>query len=172
MLYLLRVFFDDSREDGSVLILAGFAANAEQWRHFSGRWKQALTMNNPRWSSFKMSRVDISDPAQLERAECHYRIIEEFIPGAFCVAVSIPVLAKVMNEFRIEPKFRNPYYLAWLITVSLFRNFHLYGGWKQPIDLFFDQQGEAKMVLQAWDVIAEQNADMKPFQIAPMLWNH
>lgn len=165
---MLQAFFDDSREDGCVLILAGFAATSQQWMQFCNRWEQALTMSNPRWRTFKMSRVELGDPSQLERSEYHYRIIEEFIPGAFCIAIPLPALAKVTEEFRIEPKFRNPYYLAWLVTISLFRNFHLRNGWTQPINIFFDQQGEAKMVLEAWNIMAKQNADMKAFQTAPI----
>jgi hypothetical protein len=165
---MLRGFFDDSREAGSVYILAGFVASVEQWIGFSDRWEQALTMASPRWNAFKMKRVNINDPAQLERAEYHYRIVEEFLPAAFCVAIPIPALTKVMEEYRIEPKFRNPYYLVWLATISLFRNNYLYSGWTQPIDLIFDNQSESKMVLQAWDVLVEQNDDIKPFQNAPM----
>jgi hypothetical protein len=164
---MLRGFFDDSREDGCVLILAGYVASVEQWLSFSERWDQALTMNSPRWPAFKMRKVDLNDPFQLERAEYHYRIIEEFLPGGLCVAIPIPIFAKVVEEYNLEPKFRNPYYLAWNLVVSTFRNFHVSNGWKQTIDVYFDKQGESKMVLQAWDIISQKEG-MGPFNNAPM----
>lgn len=165
---MLRAFFDDSKENGGVLILAGYVASVQQWMSLSDRWEQALTMRSPKWSAFKMRNVDLSNPIHVERAEYHYRIIEEFAQMGMCIAVPIPALSKVIDEFHIEPKYKNPYYLAWLITVSQFRNYHLYNGWTQPLDIYFDAQAESKMVLRAWEVMEEQNADMKPFKNVPM----
>lgn len=166
---MLRAFFDDSRQDGHVLILAGFVANVGQWLGFSDRWQQALTMTQPHWPAFKMSQVNLSDPVQLERAEYHYRIIEEFIPSAVCVAIPLQPLEKVMEEFRIELKFRNPYYMAWLTTLSIFRNFHVAHGWSQQIDVFFDRQNnEEKLVAEAWHIMVEDLGETAPFKNAPM----
>ena len=67
-----------------------------------------------------------------------------------CVAIPLKPLAKVMEEFHIEQKFRNPYYLAWLTTLSVFRNFHVYNGWKQSVDVLFDRQNnEERLVTEA-----------------------
>ncbi len=164
---MLRAFFDDSRERGVVLILAGFIATVEQWHGFSERWEQSLTMMSPRWKAFKMSRVDLEDTAQLERVEYHYRIIEEFTEGAFCVAMPMQPLINVFDEYVVEAKFRNPYYLAWHLVMSTFANFHRYNGWNKTLDVYFDKQTESKMVLQAWEIISEKEG-LGPFNNPPM----
>jgi len=164
---MLIGYIDDSKADDKVLILAGYIANDQQWTGFSYRWAEALTMKPP-CPLFKMRQIDLSVPSQMKRAQYHYRIIEEFIPFGFCVAIPIPPLAKVTEELRIAPKFRNPYYLAWLVTISFFRNSYLYSGWTQPIDLVFDVQAESKLVLEAWKIMTEQNENMEPFKNPPI----
>jgi hypothetical protein len=166
---VLQAYFDDSKQDGNVLILAGHIATVEQWMAFADRWKQALTMSKPKWNVFKMSSVCLKDPVQLERAEYHCRIIEEFVQGAFCIAIPIKPLAKVIAEYRIHPQYSNPYYLAWLLVVSNFRNFRDYGGWTETIDVYFDKQSEERFVQRAWETLADRyGGDIGPFRNAPM----
>ena len=169
LLFVLQAYFDDSKQDGQVIILAGYIASVEQWMAFSDRWKQALTMGSPRWNAFKMSRVNLNDPAQLERTEYHCRIVEEFAQGAFCNAIPVAPLKKVIQEFGIDPKYSNPYYLAWLLTVSNFRNFRDYGSWTETVDVYFDKQSEERFVQRAWEIMSDRyNGDVGPFRNAPM----
>jgi len=170
-LCVLQAYIDDSGEAGKVLILAGYLATVEQWLRFSERWQQALDMSPP-WLVFKMRAIDMKIPEQRERAEYHYRIIEEFLPGGFCVAIPIKPLKLVCEELNIGLRWRRPYYMAWIAVISVFRKFYTKGGWKQSLDLIFDEQIESKIVLEAYDILTmKQNGDMAPFKNRPIFRN-
>ncbi len=159
---MLSAYFDDSREDGSVFVLAGYLGNFQQWKKFSRRWEQALTMRRPQWDEFKMKRVDLNDPDQFLRAQYHYRIIEEFLPDGFCLAIPTGAFQKVMEELNVEEKFRNPYLLAWLTLISFFRNLKVHYGWKNSFDIYFDNQTEEKTVMQMWYEVTEKSPGESP----------
>lgn len=165
---MLSGYFDDSREDGSVFILAGYLANDQKWMDFTTRWDQALTMNRPKWDEFKMKEVNLNNPDEVLRAKYHYRVIEEFLPDGFCLAIPTKPYRKVMDELNVEEKFRNPYFLAWLTLISFFRNLKVYYGWKNSLDIYFDNQTEEKTVMQMWYELSEKYPGESPFKNAPM----
>src|SRR5260370_41893296 len=43
LLALISGYFDDSRKDGEILVLAGYVGYVNQWEHFERLWNVALT---------------------------------------------------------------------------------------------------------------------------------
>jgi hypothetical protein len=165
---MLQAYIDDSTQSGSVMVLAGYMATADQWRAFSERWRQALEMK-PRISVFKMRDIQMKDKVDSERAELHYRIIEEHIGSGFCVAIPLNAFATVSEELHLEKKFRKPFYMAWILLISALRMLHTNYGWQQAVSLTFDEQLGQDTVLEAWDILrTKYNGDTFPIIETPI----
>jgi hypothetical protein len=165
---MLQAFIDDSTSSGEVLILAGYIANVEQWLGFTSRWQQALTLP-PEQKIFKMRDLDMKNPVHVEKVLYHYRIIEEYIPLGFCVAMPHKPLAKVCQELNVKKEFRAPFYMGWILLISALRKLHTDAGWNGAVELIFDEQKEKRMILHAWDIIVEKmNGDTLPIKNTPM----
>lgn len=166
---VLQAFVDDSTEDGKVTILAGYMAEAQDWIKFSKEWKQLLSIR-PEWPRFKMSEVATKRGDETsERAMFHYRAIENYAELGFCVAVPHAPLAKVNREFGLERKWDNPYYMAYIVLISVMRHYIMLSRPTESVKLTFDTQlGEYRTVLDAWDLMVARNGgDIRPFISPP-----
>jgi len=164
----LQAYIDDSVESGTVLILAGYLANVKQWDEFSERWQRLLDMK-PSTHSFKMRRVNLKNPVEREKAEFHYRAIEQYVPFGFCVALPIQPYLRICEELHIRKRYRRPFYMAWMLLLSVFRAFYTEAKWTQSLDLIFDENGFVADLESAWDLLARnQKEDMAPFKNRPL----
>lgn len=166
---VLQAFIGDSKEDGEVTVLAGYMAEAQGWVRFSGEWKQLLSIR-PEWPRFKMSEVMWKGGDEtLERAMFHYKAIERYVEVGFCVAVPHTPLSKVIREFGLGEKWNNPYYMAYIVLVSVMRRHMLLNRPNEPVELIFDTQlGEYRTVQDAWGAMVDRNrGDIRPFTGPP-----
>ena len=168
-LMALQAFIDDSKEEGKVTVLAGYMSDAQKWIDFSRDWNRLLTIR-PEWSRFKMSEVMTGGGTEsLERAMFHYRAIEDHVELGFCVAVPHASLSKVVREFNMAEKWENPYYMAYIVLISVIRHYTLARRPGEAVKITFDTQlGEYRTVLDAWDLMVERNGgDIRPFSSHP-----
>jgi hypothetical protein len=86
----LQAYFDDSKEAGRVVVLAGLIAPAEQWAAFSDEWKGMLTLRR-NWLYFKMSEWVYSEDEEVwEKIKFPYRIIERRTSVRYVVLLILP----------------------------------------------------------------------------------
>lgn len=166
---VLQLFIDDSVEVGNVTVLAGYMADSEKWGDFSRDWSQLLTIR-PQWSSFKMSNIMTNGGDEThERAMFHYRCIEDHLETGFCVAVPHEPLARLVAEFRLADKWKNPYFMAYIVLISVIRHYMVNNRPGEVVEITFDTQlGEYRTVLDSWNLMVERNAgDIRPFSGPP-----
>ena len=165
-LCMMQAYVDDSWEGGTALIVAGYIASVPQWLRFTQLWGAALD-TEPKMNVFKMNKL--RQTACRDRVESFSRIIEQTISGGFCVGIPIVPLQKVCKDLELPPIYKRPYYLAWILTLSVFRKFHTDTGWEHDLEVIFDRQREEKFVTEAWDKLREkQNGDTAPIKCAPV----
>jgi len=165
-LCMMQAYIDDSTESNSVLVLAGYLASVPQWLALTEAWQQELDVH-PKIKSFKMNKL--KNPAYRPRVERFYRIIEKSVSGGFYIAIPIAPLKLVCADYKIASRYRSPYYMAWILLISVFRKFYTEAQWNPPLDLIFDKQKEESFVTQAWHALKEkQKGDMSPFKDTPI----
>lgn len=161
----MQAYIDDSTEAGSVLVLAGYIATVPQWVTFTEMWQRALN-GFPGTGPFKMNKL--KQKHHRPRVELHYSIIEQTVSGGVCIAVPIDSFKKVCAEFSVGPRYSNPYYMAWILTISVFRQFYTEANWTSSVEITFDIQKEENFVTEAWHLLKEkQNGDTDPIKKAP-----
>ncbi len=163
-LCMMQAYIDDSTESRAVLVLAGYIASDPQWLAFAEKWQNAL--HEERLKVFKMNKL--KQPHHYPRVERFYRIIESTVSGGFYIAVPISALSTVCAEFNIAPRYRSPYYMAWILLISVFRKLYTETKWNPPLDLIFDNQKEEKFILKAWHILKDkQKGDIAPLKNTP-----
>ncbi len=162
----MQAYVDDSTGSGAVMVLAGYVATVPQWLDLTQRWERALAMEPP-LRVFKMNKL--KQEHNRERVEYFYRIIEETVAAGFYIAIPIEAHAKVCAEFRVAARYRSPYYMAWILLISVFRKLHTHTAGHPPLDLIFDNQKEEQFVTKAWHILkARQKGDVAPFRSTPV----
>lgn len=143
---MLKVFIDDSKTDGKVLVLAGFISTLGRWIRFCEEWQRQLR-RPPQWLSFKARDLWKLDPDGSQVA-AYYEIIKRHVISDVCVSVDIPTLLKVVNETNAPGIYRNPYYTAFHAMIAGCvkgcRSIGLMG----PLEFIFDDQTKKKSSIE------------------------
>ena len=166
---VLQAFIDDSRQEGKVLVLAGYVSTAKQWALFSNEWQSQLNML-PQWKRFKMKEAHYAGSSSIEnfeRIKHHYRIIKEHVLLEVCVATPIEILEKYNQQYDVPQFRRNPYFITWQTLISLYVRFASARGIKEPVEFYFDNQSEKKHIVNAWD----RSYDLAPRRFQRLIKN-
>jgi len=151
---MLQAYFDASGTgDREAHVIAGYIATADTWAEFSKEWKSRL--GEAGLQRFKMNEL----AGRMEVAAFFYRAIEQFdILAAISCVVRVDHLATVVNEIewpdpRWAQKLRNPYHFAFRVIVEGVARDQIKLGLDEPITFIFDNQNEAKVLTEAWDLL-------------------
>lgn len=144
---VLQAYIDDSHKDG-VLVMAGYIADAASWARFSIEWQNRL--NEAGLVEFKMSERVHSAP---EINAYFYRVIEDHIHAAICIAVPIEPLERAVKKLKMPLEFANPYIFASKGIINFCAQHQEEAGITDPIDFIFDEQNNISSgVIAAWEL--------------------
>jgi hypothetical protein len=105
-LLVLIAYVDDSQEDHArkadpIFVLAGYIAPEEQWELFADEWEARLPLVRPS-TSFKMSEVAARWGVHDERIMFFYRVIEQYVSGAFSCIVPVRDVQAAFAKFPLR----------------------------------------------------------------------
>jgi hypothetical protein len=161
---MLQAYVDDSNMgQGTVSVLGGWVARAEQWAKFSDDWQSILDMK-PAVPYFKWSHArglggefkGISEPMRDEKIRLLAATIAEH--KLLGVASAMPnALYQEAFRLNIDPVIRYPYFISFYGLVVQLAEYLASQGIKEKIDFIFDiQPGQMQPVLAAWERLTEQ----------------
>lgn len=149
-LAMLTAFFDDSgtHRKGPFCVLAGYIANADQWKAFSDEWDTELR-SEPKLAHLKMSQANVKDgpfrgwdTLAIERKVTRLaEIINRHAIGGIAVIVSNEAYRKIAEGY-LPSTMDHPYWLCYSKIVM--ETLEVYGreGNGEKINFVFDTQGE------------------------------
>jgi hypothetical protein len=154
---MLQCFVDESYGE-AVLVLAGFVADVDTWKAFSGEWQECLDMRPP-MERLHMEEVfgDSWGDETKERVARFHRILDHHAVGG--VTASLP-LRPYEKLFGTSEHWSNPY--VYLL-------FHFIRGYRQHCDkigldrkvkfIFDRQKGAAPRIAEAWEFFEQRGND-------------
>jgi hypothetical protein len=152
LLLVFQAYIDDSFESGDALILAGFVASAEKWAAFSDEWQEIVDMRMPYpIKSYHAAKHGNSDEER-EREMFFYRVIERHVMGGINFCVSTFAINHACDLYGADAYHRNPYNFAFAGFVSMIDSALGVLGIAEPIDLIFDERGEAGHVIEGLEM--------------------
>jgi hypothetical protein len=143
--------------DPRLFVLAGGIATVEQWAAFSAEWQERLNMR-PLLECFKQSEM-VQSPERLERSGWFERVLRDHVTALISCAIRTDELVKVVREIKWPvkvvnaDKLENPYYFAFHAIMNKLAQHQVQLGISGPVDFIFDEEGEKKNTLEAWDRI-------------------
>lgn len=162
---VFRAFVDESYENGSWFVLAGFIASAETWAAFAADWEEVL----PRFGLYDEVRQQhyfhmnemAESPERMSRVPVFARIINRHLPLMISFQFYMPDVAKAQARLEVPgrrlehfPPMSEIYRLGWNQMLAGF------AGNRQVIDdvvpvresvqFIFDRHSDARKFLTAW----------------------
>ena len=182
LLMVWQAYIDESEKDG-LLVLAGYIAPASAWAQFSIEWQPLLRrfgiLDKTNTYSFHMTEMAFNAD-RIENAQVFYRVIERYVSGLVSVALRIDDLNRAINRvlligpdgmaYRVPevPLLTRPYVMAFRQLLGLVGMFPRLGGVaeriipvNQKIDFIFDDRGEKRAILEAWDIFSVMQPDVR-----------
>jgi hypothetical protein len=175
----LQAYIDDSY-DGDLFVLAGHVAPAESWSQFKRNWEFLLptgTLNKYNRYHFKMVEMAQSEE-RMARFIPFYRVIEFFVPLSVSISLRpadleiasgrlwVPGVGNPI-EYEGFRHLKNKYIVAFFTLMDAFHRdrakFKQQIPEESPVDFFFDEQAEKKLILSGWDTFlaADRRAESR-----------
>jgi Protein of unknown function (DUF3800) len=170
---VLQAFIDDSYDE-DFYVLGGHLATAENWVRFSKEWEEYLdlaTLDKNGKRRFKMKEMmSLSDG--LWRIKAFYKIIAKYVDLSISIAIrrsdidAAKRLVWAANISNFSWDHAEQYGDYWIRNIFALAELHLlhsfqlirndgsqqqYNIGMEPIDFYFDAQGEKAIILKAWD---------------------
>jgi hypothetical protein len=151
VMIFLQGAFDDSGSDPTspIFVLAGFVANAGQWRRFAKAWQTKLAAD-PAIEYFKMSEamdgrgqfVGWPEPLRGQKILDLGEIIKDHIELRVDCAIERSDFDELIAGVVKEKEFDSPYFLLFYQLVMTLNTFHRrLGRTDVDVDYIFDDQG-------------------------------
>lgn len=175
---VLQAYIDESIDDGGLVVLAGYISTSERWAAFSRDWEQMLPQATPTKDGkyrFKMSEMAYS--GRMDRVSGFYELIQTHAIMGVSSIVDSKDLERAKARITVDHvgyidwrEANSPYYMAYR---GLMDNFHairardissalipddelsrVIGELQKldgPVDFYFDENSDKKMILEQWD---------------------
>jgi hypothetical protein len=161
-LLMLQAFVDESVQDRSLFVMAGYVAPVDKWLQFSTAWQQILDLREGRHrpiATFKMRRL--THARGLHRAAMFYKVIEDYASACFSVRLDLNgmrralVRAKWPEELIGLDKLSTPYFFAFKAVAEGIAQLQPQLGLYEPVDLIFDEHTSKGPCIAGWDHFKE-----------------
>jgi hypothetical protein len=73
------------------------------------------------------------------------------VEASICIAIPLSPFNKICDEFKVNKKDRNPYYLAFNSLIALYAGHSEKVGLNETVNFVFDDQSEKIHIKLAWD---------------------
>lgn len=160
---VLQAYIDDSLDDSGMYVLAGYVASAEQWASFSREWEKMLplgTLNERGERHFKMSEMAMSEE-RMSRVAGFQNIINNHVIMSVTSMIQVEDIKRAIDRLSVDNlnidwgKMNRPLYMAYRCLMDNFHKLRIERpDWvpiNEPVDFYFDETSEKKMILDDWD---------------------